>query len=95
MSSAPVLMDTLPQSEAEFFEAEQKKFFIKSIKIISTIQLISAFVAAITEMVIISNQWNYSVIGVGIWSGFFFALSGLIGLLTAQKPSKRKYVEGE
>ena len=90
MSSTPALMDTLPQSETECIK---KKLSIKSIKIISAIQLISALVAVLTEMVIISDHdRHHSNIGVGIWTGFFIALSGLTGLLTAQKPSKSKYV---
>ena len=88
-------MVTLPQSETERIKKQLSR---KSIKIISTIQLISAFVAVITEIVIISNGnrgWGYfPILGTGIWTGIFFAISGCIGLLTAQKPSKCKYVSG-
>ena len=79
--------DTLSQSETECIK---KKLSIKSIIIISTIQLIFALVTVITEMIIINNYDIPSL--TGIWTGFLFALSGLTGLLAAQKPSKHKYV---
>ena len=81
--------DTLSQSETEHIK---EKLSIKSIKIIIAIQLISALVALITGFIIINDGRNGYIEVTGIWTSFLFALSGLTGLLTAQKPSKSKYV---
>ena len=84
---------TQPQSETERIKKLVSKNTIKGLSIV---QLICAGIAIITHIKLLSNQKSlrYDDIeeaGAGLWTGFFFGVTGLIGLFASQKPSKCKY----
>ena len=78
-----------------------KEFVSKNpIKILSTIQLVCAGIAAITQIALIIHRESvlyYGIgslipeIGTGLWAGFFFGVSGFTGLFASHNPSKCKY----
>ena len=76
-----------------------KEFVSKNpIKILSTIQLVCAGIAAITQIVLLSHRESGILygsfipqIGTGLWAGFFFGVTGFTGLFASQNPSKCKY----
>ena len=55
------------------------------LKIVSIIQIISGFIAAITEIILIKNGRGN---GTGIWTGIFFGMSGLVGFFNPQDATK-------
>jgi len=81
-----------PQSEKEHI---LKLFPRRTILIFSIIQLSCAALAAILQICVIgilnSRHWGPddfpAFMGTGIWAGFFFAISGGIGLLASHRPS--------
>ena len=83
-----------PQSETDRIKKLVSK---KTIKGLSIIQLVCSGIAIITQITLIGNRAGYSLsndianIGTGIWTGFFFGITGLIGIFASQKPSKCKY----
>ena len=44
------------------------------------------------QIALISKNDQFSSIGAGIWSGFFFGISGGLGMLAAYKPSNCRFV---
>ena len=86
----PIILNT-PQPQSE--TARIKKLVSKNaIKEISIVQLVCAVIAIITQIILLSRRIWISDIGAGMWTGFFFGVTGLIGLFASQKPSKCKYV---
>ena len=86
----PIIINS-PQSETNRIKKLVSK---KTIKGLSIIQLVCAGIAIITQITLIGNRVGYGNIshaGAGIWTGFFFGVTGLIGLFASQKPSKCKY----
>ena len=82
-----------PQSETDRIKKLVSK---KTIKGLSIIQLVCAGIAIITQITLIGNRVGYpprdlADIGAGMWTGFFFGITGLIGIFASQKPSKCKY----
>ena len=92
----PIILNspqTQPQSETERIKKLVSKNTIKGLSIV---QLICAVIAIITHITLLSNQKSLrsdyiAKVGAGVWTGFFFGVTGLIGLFTSQKPSKCKY----
>ena len=92
----PIILNspqTQPQSETERIKKLVSKNTIKGLSIV---QLICAGIAIITHITLLSNQKSLrsdyiAEAGAGLWTGFFFGVTGLIGLFTSQKPSKCKY----
>ena len=92
----PIILNspqTQPQSETERIKKLVSKNTIKGLSIV---QLICAGIAIITHITLLSNQESLrsdhiAETGAGLWTGFFFGVTGLIGLFTSQKPSKCKY----
>ena len=92
----PIILNspqTQPQSETERIKKLVSKNTIKGLSIV---QLICAGIAIITHITLLSNHRslrsvNIAEAGAGLWTGFFFGVTGLIGLFTSQKPSKCKY----
>ena len=67
----------------------------KSIKRLSIVQLVCSVIAIITHIILLGNRGSLlnehiADIGTGVWTGFFFGVTGLIGFFTSQKPSKCK-----
>ena len=97
-SSNPTFMNS-PLSQLHPDIVSIKEFVSKNpIKILSTIQLVCTGIAVITQIVLLSHRESGILngsfipqIGTGLWTGFFFGVTGLIGLFTSQKPSKCKY----
>ena len=85
MSSPPDI--TVPQTKTDRIS---EKWSITALKIISIIQIIFGFTAAMAEIKIIKNG-SWPAIGTGIWTGVFFGISGSIGLLSIKKSSRHKY----
>ena len=90
----PIIINSpQPQSETDRIKKLVSK---KTIKGLSIIQLVCSVIAIITQITLIGNRDGYmarfiSTIGAGIWTGFFFGITGLIGIFASQKPSKCKY----
>ena len=88
----PIIINSpQPQSETDRIKKLVSK---KTIKGLSIIQLVCSGIAIITQITLIGNRvgyWDTSDIGAGIWTGFFFGITGLIGIFASQKPSKCKY----
>ena len=80
-----------PQSDDE----RLKKLISKrTVKILGITQLVCAFIAIITQIILLSHMdSDFDIIpafGAGLWTGFFFGITGFIGLFASQKPSKCK-----
>ena len=88
----PVILNSPePQSNSDRIKKLVSK---KSIKRLSIVQLVCSVIAIITHIILLGNHGNHrnwvADIGTGVWTGFFFGVTGLIGLFTSQKPSKCK-----
>ena len=84
----PIILNTpQPQSETDRIKKLVSK---NAIKEISIVQLVCAVIAIITQIILLSRRIWISDIGAGMWTGFFFGVTGLIGLFASQKPSKCK-----
>ena len=99
-SSNPIIMNSPPpQIPPDIVRI--KEFVSKTpIKILSTIQLFCAGIAAITQIVLLSSLSHREAffygsfipeIGTGLWAGFFFGVTGFTGLFASHNPSKCKY----
>ena len=96
LANNPIILNspqTQPQSETERIKKLVSK---KTIKGLSIVQLICAAIAMITHITLLGNQESlrrshFAEVGAGLWTGFFFGVTGLIGLFASQKPSKCKY----
>ena len=85
----PIILNSpQPQSETDRI----KKVVSKSgIKALSIVQIVCAVIAIITQIILLGRQVEgIADIGAGMWTGFFFGVTGLIGLFASQKPSKCK-----
>ena len=88
----PVILNSpQPQSNSDRIK---KLVSRKAIKGLSIVQLVCSVIAIITHIILLGNRGNrgngVADIGTGVWTGFFFGVTGLIGLFTSQKPSKCK-----
>merc|ERR1712170_89841 len=91
----PPIVLTIPTQNDTNSEKEHilKLFPKRTILIFSIIQLVCAGLAGILQMCVIGiDQGRYytyfpAVVGTGIWTGFFFGISGGIGLVAANRPS--------
>ena len=84
-----ILNSPQPQSNSDRIKKLVSK---KAIKRLSIVQLVCSVIAIITHIILLGNRRNLGIadIGTGVWTGFFFGVTGLIGLFTSQKPSKCK-----
>ena len=87
-----ILNSPQPQSNSDRIKKLVSK---KAIKGLSIVQLVCAVIAIITHIILLGNRGSLlnediKDIGTGVWTGFFFGVTGLIGLFTSQKPSKCK-----
>jgi len=91
----PIILNSpQPQSETDRIKKVVSKNAIKGLSIV---QLVCAVIAIITQIILLSRRdsrretlWFEWIadIGAGMWTGFFFGVTGLIGLFASQKPSK-------
>merc|ERR1711899_114513 len=87
----PPIVLTIPTQNDTKSEKEHilKLFPKRTILIFSIIQLVCSGLAGILQMCVIGiDQGRYytyfpAVVGTGIWTGFFFGISGGIGLVAA------------
>ena len=92
----PIILNSpQPQSETDRIKKVVSK---NAIKALSIVQIVCAVIAIITQIIVLGRrdvEWHYGEfiadIGAGMWTGFFFGVTGLIGLFASQKPSKCKY----
>ena len=85
----PIISNTpQPQSETDRIKKLVSKNAIKGLSIV---QLVCSVIAIITQIILLSRRIWIADIGAGMWTGFFFGVTGLIGLFASQKPSKCKY----
>ena len=85
----PIILNTpQPQSETDRIKKVVSKNAIKGLSIV---QLVCSVIAIITQIILLSRRIWIADIGAGMWTGFFFGVTGLIGLFASQKPSKCKY----
>ena len=89
----PIIINS-PQLQSET-DRIKKLVSKKTIKGLSIIQMVCSVIAIITQITLIGTSvrsYEYiDRIGAGIWTGFFFGITGLIGIFASQKPSKCKY----
>ena len=94
----PIILNSpQPQSETDRIKKVVSKNAIKGLSIV---QLFCAVIVIITQIILLGRRemdctWTcrwIADIGAGMWTGFFFGVTGLIGLFASQKPSKCKYV---
>jgi hypothetical protein len=69
-------------------EHYKKNYPINIIRGLAITQIIVAFIAALTQIIGIAQDFERNEIGTGIWSGLFFALAGALGIFSASKPTK-------
>ena len=93
LQNNPIILNSpQPQSETDRIKKIVSKNAIKGLSIV---QLVCAVIAIITQIILLSRretlyfEW-IADIGAGMWTGFFFGVTGLIGLFASQKPSKCK-----
>ena len=92
----PIILNSpQPQSETDRIKKVVSKNAIKGLSIV---QLVCAVIAIITQIILLGRRETLyrdskviADIGTGMWTGFFFGVTGLIGLFASQKPSKCKY----
>merc|ERR1712038_149282 len=88
---APVILTIPNQNNNQSDKQHILKVFPKNtILTLSIIQLVCGALAAISQIVLlgISGRYNYIAgVGTGIWTGFFFAISGGVGLVASNRPS--------
>ena len=87
-----ILNSPQPQSNSDSMKKLVSK---KAIKGLSIVQLVCSVIAIITHIILLGNRGSLlnehiADVGTGVWTGFFFGVTGLIGLFTSQKPSKCK-----
>ena len=94
LTNNPIILNSpQPQSNSDSMKKLVSK---KAIKGLSIVQLACAVIAIITHIILLGNHGSNHFkkhigdIGIGVWGGFFFGVTGLIGLFTSQKPSKCK-----
>merc|ERR1711936_192040 len=90
----PIVLTIPTQNDAKSEKEHILKLFPKrTILIFSIIQLVCAGLAGILQMCVIGiDQGRYytyfpAVVGTGIWTGFFFGISGGVGLVASNRPS--------
>ena len=77
-----------PQSETDRIKKVVSKNAIKGLSIV---QMVCAVIAIFTQILLLGTTGpSVAYIGTGMWTGFFFGVTGLIGLFASQKPSKCK-----
>jgi hypothetical protein len=89
---APIVLTIPTQNESQSEKQHILKVFPKkTILTFSIIQLTCAGLAAILQLCLIGMHDSYyfstSYIGAGLWTGFFFGISGGVGLVAVQRPS--------
>ena len=90
----PIILNSpQPQSETDRIKKVVSKDAIKGLSIV---QIVCAVIAIITQIILQGSRETLidkylADIGAGMWTGFFFGVTGLIGLFASQKPSKCKY----
>merc|ERR1711923_131763 len=91
----PPIVLTIPTQNDTTLEKEHilKLFPKRTILIFSIIQLVCAGLAGILQLCVISiepGDYYYggvAFIGAGLWAGFFFGISGGVGLIASHKSS--------
>jgi len=90
----PPIVLTIPTQNDTNSEKEHilKLFPKRTILIFSIIQLVCAGLAGILQLIVIGiDRYEFSIIsnvGTGLWAGFFFGISGGVGLVALQRPSR-------
>ena len=90
----PIILNSpQPQSETDRIKKVASK---NAIKALSIVQMVCAVIAIITQIIVLGKRETLyekfiAYLGAGMWTGFFFGVTGLIGLFASQKPSKCKY----
>merc|ERR1712038_2129752 len=95
----PIVLTIPTQNDTKSEKGHILKLFPKrTILIFSIIQLVCAGLAGILQLIVIGiDQGRYytyfpAVVGTGIWTGFFFGISGGIGLVAANRPSSASII---
>ena len=86
-------LDIRGKIKKTLFSRLKKQLPKRAIKVLGISQLVCAFIVIITQIILISHMgtdFDIPAIGTGIWTGFFFGVTGLMGLFASQKPSKCK-----
>jgi len=90
----PPIVLTIPTQNDTKSEKEHilKLFPKRTILIFSIIQLVCAGLAGILQLIVIGiDRYEFSIVsnvGTGLWAGFFFGISGGVGLVALQRPSR-------
>merc|ERR1712008_374335 len=89
---APIVLTIPTQNESQSEKQHILKVFPKkTILTFSIIQLTCAGLAAVLQLCLIGMHDSYyfstSYVGTGLWTGFFFGISGGVGLVAVQRPS--------
>jgi len=89
---APIVLTIPTQNESQSEKQHILKVFPKkTILTFSIIQLTCAGLAAILQLCLIGMHDSYyfstAYVGTGLWTGFFFGISGGVGLVAVQRPS--------
>lgn len=85
-----ILAVPAPQASNTQVDHFKKVFPDSAISTLSSLQITCAFLAIITQIILFAVSYRHeyvSVVGTGIWTGFFFAVSGSIGFLSKARPS--------
>jgi len=89
---APIVLTIPTQNDTQSEKDHIMKVFPKKyILAFSIIQLSCAVLAAILQLCLIGSDRRFSIVsgvGTGLWAGFFFGISGGVGLLVVQRPSR-------
>jgi len=87
---APIILTIPNQNNTQSDKEHILKLFPKNtILTLSIIQLVCGALAAISQIVLlgIAGRHSFADVGTGIWTGFFFGISGGVGLVASNRPS--------
>jgi len=92
--SAPIILTIPTQNDVQSEKQHLLKLFPKNtILTLSIIQLVCGALAAITQLCLMGfTDYGVAFVSTGIWTGFFFGISGGVGLVASTRPSNASIV---
>ena len=97
-NNSQIILAVPPKPQVEHFK---KVFPYLALTTLSILQIICGALAILNQIILFGITYSYfgrrnynpvSTFGTGIWTGFFFALSGSIGFLAKTRPSFNSFI---
>merc|ERR1712241_1308729 len=92
--SAPIILTIPTQNDVQSEKQHLLKVFPKNtILTFSIIQLVCGALAAISQLCLMGfSDYGVAFVSSGIWTGFFFGISGGVGLIASTRPSNASII---